>query len=384
MKAPKGKVTLRVQIRHDQPDMLSKLKDQVIWIERKISKEIAVSTYSSHEAMMKGSNTFTKRVLMQGNSLAAFLAEPPSDKLPKGCKAGDVLTGTVSYEAGDGNLPGSGKRPGGFPIRYVVGPAETKDDGKGKEPEVPDERSEAEKLEEAILKFKVDQLLKVSTDDKDDEKFQSLYDPIAEAHPAYIPLRMVGLKHQDQERWRSKRLKRIVEICDDILFQIDRTELVQYYGITGYYDKEDGKACKDRKLMDEKKESLIETLARKARAVADLEKENGDKEVEGLDATFQQSLVELKKWVDVESNNNYAVLTLEKERRNNCPGLVLKLLTKLLEKDGEDTKGGICPLSKAELLNRRAEIFETLGYSHLVQNDKMWRLLSSPKDFALF
>eukprot|EP00590_Aulacoseira_subarctica_P001642 CAMPEP_0172423942 /NCGR_PEP_ID=MMETSP1064-20121228/19664_1 /TAXON_ID=202472 /ORGANISM="Aulacoseira subarctica , Strain CCAP 1002/5" /LENGTH=58 /DNA_ID=CAMNT_0013165571 /DNA_START=125 /DNA_END=301 /DNA_ORIENTATION=- len=58
--------------------------------------------------------------------------------------------------------------------------------------------------------------------------------------------------------------------------------------------------------MEEKKETLIEALAR---AVSDLERENNDKEVENLGTTFELSLVDLKKWVDVESSNKYAVLT---------------------------------------------------------------------------
>lgn len=136
--------------------------------------------------------------------------------------------------------------------------------------------------------------------------------------------------------------------------------------------------------MDEKKDALIEALARKARAVADLEKENDDKEVEDIGTSFEQILVELKKWVDVDCNSKYAVLSLEKERRMGRLGLVLKLITKLLEKDGEDTKGGICPLSKSDLLDRRAEVLKTLGYAHLSEYDKSWRVLSSPKDFAPF
>jgi tripeptidyl-peptidase-2 len=385
VKTPKGKITLRLQVRHDQPDMLSKLKDQVIWIERKISKEISLSTYASKEAMMTESKAFVKRSLQKGTSLVAFFAEPAADKLPKGSKSGDVLVGTVNYESSDGNLPGSGKRPGGYSIRYVIGPsANGKDDGKGKDPEVPDERNEADKLEEAMLKMKVDHLQKLSTDDKDDTRFEALYDTIVKTQPNHIPLLMVLLNHQDQDRWRSKRLKRIVEVCDDILSKICQSELVNYYGITGYFDKEDGKACKERKEMDQKKDAIIEALARKARAIADMEKENGDSEVESLGTTFDQSLTELRKWVDMTSNNKYAVLSLEKERRMGRPGLVLKLISKPLEKDGEDTKGGICPLSKTDLLNRRAEVLESLGYSHLAENDKMWRLLSSPKEFAPF
>jgi hypothetical protein len=34
--APKGAVILKMQVRHDDPTMLEKLKDMTIWIERKI------------------------------------------------------------------------------------------------------------------------------------------------------------------------------------------------------------------------------------------------------------------------------------------------------------------------------------------------------------
>jgi tripeptidyl-peptidase-2 len=386
VKAPKGKVTLRLQVRHDQPDMLSKLKDQVIWIERKMSKEISLSTHASHEAMVTRAKTFTKCTLRKGTSLMAFIGEPTSDKLPKGAKCGDVLIGNVHYESSDGNLPGSGKRPGGYSIRYVLGPpSEAKEDIKTKDPEAPDERSEFEKLDDSILKFKVDYLKKLSEDDKEDNKFLKIFDELVKNHPDHIPLLMVHLNHQDQERWRSKRLNLIVDACDDIISKINQSDLVSYYGLTGYFDKEDGKACKERKAMDEKKDALIESLARKARAVADLEKESNDMEVKGIGSSdFDRTLAELKKWVNIDSNSKYTVLSLEMERRMGRPGLVLKLINKLLEKDGEDTKGGICPMSKAELLDRRAAVLESLGYVHLSENDKLWRVLSSPKNFAPF
>ena len=56
----------------------------------------------------------------------------------------------------------------------------------------------------------------------------------------------------------------------------------------------------------------------------------------------------------------------------------------LLAKDGETTKGGICPLSKTDLLEKRAAIFEKLGYTMLLENDKKWRLIAAPKSFMPF
>uniref|UniRef100_A0A7S1YW11 Tripeptidyl-peptidase II n=1 Tax=Ditylum brightwellii TaxID=49249 RepID=A0A7S1YW11_9STRA len=409
IKAPKkGKVTVKLQVRHSDPTILSKLKDQVIWIERKMSKEISLSVYASHEAMMKGSPKFRKRTLKKGTSLLTYVAEPDLSSLPKGCKAGDLLTGVVNYSSGGGNLPGTGKRPGGYSIRYVVGPSapSSDDGGKGKEPEPPkDERSEEEKLEEAMLQFKVEKLTKLSSNVKkeDDDveekkKYRSLYDSIVESNPSHIPLLMVGMRHEDDEKWRTKRLQKVIESCNLILSKIDQDELVRHYGVTGYYDKEDGDACQERKKMDERKDALIEALARKARATADLENEEKDKDdhkeenddddkeetAESATETFDDLLAELKKWIDIDSNLKYSVLTLERERRKGRLGSVLNLLKKLIENDGEDTKGGICPISKPDLLKQRASVFEELGYDHLVEYDKLRSLLSSPKEFALF
>ena len=333
--------------------------------------------------MMNGSGTFKKKTLKKGKSASVFFSEPKQDQVPKGCKPGDFLFGTVNYSSKGDSLAGNGSKPGGFPIRFLVGPAEVKENGKGKEAEAPDERTELKKLEDALLKTKVDELKRLSTEDKDDKKFPDLFGHVLESHPSHIPLHMVYMKHQDQEKWREERLDKIVEACNSIIAQVDQDELILHYGITGYYDKDDGIACKNRKEMDEKKDALIEALGRKARAIADLERAN-DMNTDGLETTFEKSLIELQKWVKIESNMKYAVLSLENDLRKKRYGAVYKLLKKLMEKDGEDTKSGICHLDKTELLKRRSKLFEILSCDHIVTYDNAWKLISKPKNFALF
>lgn len=129
--------------------------------------------------------------------------------------------------------------------------------------------------------------------------------------------------------------------------------------------------------MEKKKDILVEALARKARAFGDIES--------SADSTdFETTLKELKKWIDIDKDNKYAILVLERERRAERLGAALKLLNGLINNSGEDTKGGICPLSKANLLTKRAQILEELGYTELVDHDKKWRVISAPKDYALF
>ena len=377
---PKGKTTVLVQVRHSDPKMLSKLQDQILWVERKLAKNVALSCYPSHEKMVNGGQVLKKRNLTKGKSAAVFFAEPNPDQLPKGRKQGDLLLGSVNYSKGNDN-PGSGCKPGGFGIRYIVGPPVSKESPKEKEAEPVDERTELEKLEESVLNFKIEELKKLSTSDKDDSKFPDLFDQVYSMHSGHIPLLLLNLRHQDNEKWRSDRLEKIISVSDKIIEEIDQNELILHYGVTGYYDKENGEACKARGEMEKKKSALIEALARKARAIADLE----NAKISSTDtSSFEESITDLRKWVNIDSNMKYAVLLLEIEGRKKRYGAVLTTLNKLLEKNGDETKGGICHLDKAEILSRRAKILEILGYDHLVKYDNAWKLISKPSDYALF
>lgn len=243
VKVPKGTVTIRLQIRHDNVEMLEKLKDMAIWIERKMEKDIVLSAYVSKEAMMIGKDTMKKRILRKGTTAAVFFAEPPPSKIPSGCKCGDVLFGTANFAAGDGALPGDGKCPGGFPISFVVGPkSDSKAKDNGVTPEVPDERGVQEKLADAVRDLKVGQLEKLTEKEKEDGKFDELYNVLEKEYPEHIPLLMAALKHFDTSKARKDGLQQIVDAADKVLQLISEDELALHFGKS--HDKEDPKSCK--------------------------------------------------------------------------------------------------------------------------------------------
>jgi len=244
VKAPKGNVTIRVQVRHDDPEMLEKLKDMAIWIERKLEKEIALSAYASRESMLTGKNPMKKRTMRKGTSASVFFAEPPSSKIPSSCKVGDILFGTAYYGSGDTSLPGDGKRPGGFQVFYTVGPKPASKKSEAETSEPPDERTVEEKVSDSVRDFRVEQLDKLSTAEKKDGKFDELYKSFVEMYPDYLPLLLARLKFIDTEENRAELAPQVVEAADVVIGKISEDELALHFGKN--HDKEDPASCKVR------------------------------------------------------------------------------------------------------------------------------------------
>jgi tripeptidyl-peptidase-2 len=242
VKAPKGNVTVRVQVRHDDPEMLEKLKDMTIWIERKLEKDVQLSVYSCRESMLSGKNTMKKRTLRKGTSASVFFAEPPTSKIPSSCKAGDILVGTAYYGSGDSSLPGDGKRPGGFKVCYTVGPKPASKKSEAETPEAKDERTVDERVSEAVRDFRVEQLSKLTAAEKKDGKFDELYKSFEEMYPDYLPLLLARLKYIDTEENRAEVAPQVVEASDKVIGEISEDELALHFGKN--YDKEDPVSCK--------------------------------------------------------------------------------------------------------------------------------------------
>jgi tripeptidyl-peptidase-2 len=372
IKVPKGTITIRMQVRHDKPEMLEKLKDTIIWIERKLDKEISLSVYTSKENLMVGSDSFKRRTLRKGCNCSVFFAEPPASKLPTGYKAGDILFGKAHFESGDSSLPGDGKCPGGYAVSYVAPPKPAKGkDGAATTPDAPDERSVEQKMAEAVRDLKVEYLGKLTKEEKEKGKFEELYAMLEKEYGDHLPLLLEGLKHVDNEKKRKDRLDKVVEAADKIISQVSEDELALHFGKN--HEKDDPKAAKERKEMTEKKATLCEAWARKARALID-QADKGD--------DFDAALKELKKWINIDKEDKFVILVLEREKKAKRYGALLKFLNSLVDKDC--SKGGICSLSKSDIMSRRAEVLDALGYSALFEYDKAWRVISNPKAYKLF
>jgi tripeptidyl-peptidase-2 len=236
--ASKGTVTVRLQVRHDDPSMLEKLNDITIWIERQLDKEIELSVFGSRYDLQMGKPTISNKSLLQKGSVAGILfAGPPSSKLPVSCKAGDSIQGKAFFGSGEKILSGEGKRPRGFPFLFVVGPKmeQAASDTETQEPK--DERTLEERLNEAVRDVKLEQLSKLTQKEKDDGKFEELFGQLEVEYPDHLPLFVAKLKHLDtDDKKAAEQLSRVIEAADVVIGKISDDELALHFG--KLHDKE--------------------------------------------------------------------------------------------------------------------------------------------------
>ena len=366
---PKGSITLRLQIRHDTPDELSQMKDLAMWIDRSISA-IPLSIYPSKEALVLGTGTVKKRILRKQQSMALFICEPLVSKIPSSAKPGDILYGEFTVGAGEESLSGSGKRPGGFPIRYIVGPKPQKPPSDPEPTEVEDQRSVSEKFDQAIRDAKLEQLTKLTQAETDNGQFDDLFQKLSIEYPGHLPLLLEQLRFLDSLPNRKEKLRDIVLSAEVVTSRISGDELALHFGRK--HDSFDPVALQERKEMKEKKAFLVEALARMALAYSCMSNEE-----EGAHEKFVETLKHLKEWIDIESIDKYSQLHMEREERAGRLGSVLKIVNKLLSKDPKE-KDFLLPVTKAWLYEKRIDLLGKLGFHALVDHDRMTRITSCP------
>jgi hypothetical protein len=95
---------------------------------------------------------------------------------------------------------------------------------------------------------------------------------------------------------------------------------------------------------------------------------------------FDEAIKRLKVWKD----DVDGTLRLEQNIRAGHFGLAIKHLNLLLSKDVTESKNAIRPLTQSQLIQKRMQIFEKLGYNMLRDYDKNNQVVSCPKAYAPF
>lgn len=204
------------------------------------------------------------------------------------------------------------------------------------------------------------------------DDFTELFQQLETDYPRHIPLLVARLKFLDAHKSRGDLLETIVDAAESVIALISEIELAQHFGRA--IDKEDHETVKLNKDLAEKKDFLVDALARQALAYADMTAPDAAEK-------FQEALRHLKSWIDIESSEKYAALYMEQESRAGRHGNVLKTLGKLLEKDVKDT---LRPMNRLELLEKRVALLEQVGFDALAEYDKRSQMLAAPKSYCLF
>lgn len=368
----RGKHVLKLQLRHSDVDKLNERKDMILQLDRSLDRPLSLDLYPSRAVALRDGEKFSAAPLPVGRKAAFYVAAPSHDELPSDAEPGDVLIGTMTLGTDNAALPGSGHRPGGFPVTFVVPPAPA---DVGSENGSDAEATEDEAEDDAELEFLVERLKQIPFETKREE-FEQLFAEILEIRPGHLPALVVRLHRLDAEDHRKERLEAVVEAADAVLAEIDTAALAAHYGTNVNPEDSDAKAA--RQEMDEKRKILVDALYRKGRALGYMElpdviAEHPIEDPEAHDRAFEANFAELRKWVDT-TEKDYVLLHVRRERRRGRFGTALELLNRHAESSAPNYW----------YVKKRRDIFEKLGWTHAFENEQKRLLIRFPKDYESF
>ncbi|CAL9130657.1 unnamed protein product [Musa acuminata var. zebrina] len=395
VKLPKGEFTLRLYIRHENIHILEKLKQLVLFVNRKLEKKdcIQLSFFSEPDGPIMGNGTFKSSVLVPGEAEAFYISPPLREKLPKNSLPGAVLLGSISY----GTISLKNKKDGqnhqqppvSYHISYLVPPSKI-DEEKAKET-IGSKKSASERLDEELRDAKIRFLSELKRDsDEERSAWNELAASLKMEYPSYTPLLAKILEcivsgSPDQDKISHNQ--RIIDAANEVIESIDQEELLKYLSIKS--DPEDEEAEKIKKKMEVTRDQLAEALYQKGLALADAEFSEVDQPVvtsvavSGTDFDvpsdepdiFEETLKELKKWVDIKSTK-YCMLLVVRERRCGRLGTALKVLTNMIDGEAEPPK--------KKLYDLKIQLLDQIGWTHVAVYERQWMHVRFPTSFPLF
>ncbi|KAL8557152.1 hypothetical protein ACS0TY_004563 [Phlomoides rotata] len=429
-KLPKGEFTVQLYLRHENVQYLEKMKQLVIFIEKKLEEKDAVRLpfYAQPDGPVTGNSSFTSSVLIPGTKEAFYVGPPSKDKLPKvyitksfdytvdchlicfplqqsvqitlckslvlsaqGASAGSVLVGAISYGKVSFGVNNEEKNPEKNPvsysISYIVPPVQV-DEDKSKGSSSGSTKSVEEQLEEEVRDAKIRVLsnLKRNTDEELSD-WKELSISLKSEYPKYTPLLakiLEALMSQNNAEDKIGHYDEIIAAANEVIESIDTDQLAKYFSLKSDPDDED--AEKMKKKMDTTRDQLTEALYQKGLALAEIESLKGEKVADTEDAKaatdssvqqdlFEENFKEVQKWVDVKSSR-YGTLYVIRERRKGRLGTALKVLVDMIQEDGQPPK--------KKFYDLKLSLLEQIGWTHLVQYEKQWMNVLFPPSLPLF
>uniref|UniRef100_A0A0D9VJ70 Tripeptidyl-peptidase 2 n=1 Tax=Leersia perrieri TaxID=77586 RepID=A0A0D9VJ70_9ORYZ len=381
VKLSKGEYTLQLYIRHDDVQLLEKLKRLVLFIERKLEKKdcIQLSFYSEPDGPVVGNGTFKSSVLVPGEPEAFYVAPPSSEKLPKNVLPGSVLVGSITY----GAVSSFNKKddqnqhaPASSSISYLIPPSKVDND---KEKGVSAGRkSISERLDEEVRDTKIKFLSGFNQETEDDKSsWMGLVASLKSEYPKYTPLLAKILECVVQKATSDDKIshqKEIIAAADEVVDSIDKEDLAKSLSLKP--DPEDEEAQKNKKKMEETRDQLADALYQKGLALGEIESLKTDESTEAsAKDAFEENYKELIKWVDVKSTK-YGSLTVLRERRCGRLGTALKVLNDIIQDDSEQPKKRFYDL--------KIQLVEEIGWGHVSAYEKQWMHVRFPSSLPAF
>ncbi|GLC44539.1 hypothetical protein PLESTB_000062200 [Pleodorina starrii] len=437
----KGEVLLRLALRHDNQELLDKMRGLPLVLKRNLDNGggVTVPVYGSRrDAILAAGGSASpagEMLLRAGDGVPLWLGPVPEDKLPKDAVPGRLLTGRLTL----GQLKrGGGTAPHEFTVSYLVPPAASTSgngNGNGAKDDKAADKAPAEKLNEAIrdAKIKVMKELKLSEPDQA-ELYDKLFSELRASYPGHLPLLLEHLKKMDGQEVsvRSSRsgIAAVIEAAKLVVAAVDGGALAAFLGVKAAEDTPEHRKLKAE--MEERKSALVEALSRQATALLEAEelqeKEKEKKEGEAAAAeaadvgegqpaeptdgaeaeeatpgvasgaaaavapapvaaaassekdAVAEVMQELRKWVDTASEPAHLLLHAKVEARAKRYASALKALDKLM---GSDDKAVASAAARRDVSNLKRKLYDSLGWTHWASLEKDLQATRFPEELAL-
>uniref|UniRef100_A0A0E0CPF6 tripeptidyl-peptidase II n=1 Tax=Oryza meridionalis TaxID=40149 RepID=A0A0E0CPF6_9ORYZ len=381
VKLSKGEYTLQLYIRHDNVQLLEKLKQLVLFIERKLEKKdfIQLSFYSEPDGPIVGNGTFKSSILVPGEPEAFYVGPPSREKLPKNVLPGSVLVGSITYGAVSSFSKKDDQNqhaPASYSISYLIPPSKVDND---KEKGVSSGRkSISERLDDEVRDTKIKFLSGFNQETEDDKSsWTALVASLKSEYPKYTPLLAKILECIVQKATSDDKIshqKEIIAAADEVVDSIDKEDLAKSLSLKP--DPEDEEAQKNKKKMEETRDQLADALYQKGLALAEIESLKTDESTEAsAKDAFEENYKELIKWVDAKTTK-YGSLTILRERRCGRLGTALKVLNDMIQDDSEQPK--------KRLYDLKIQLIEEIGWVHVSAYEKQWMHVRFPPSLPPF
>ncbi len=307
----KGDYTARYHLRHDSAPVLERLKSLPMALVGTLNKTKALKLHATRSAALVDGPSFGSVSLSQGDRRQVHVSALDIESIKE---EADVLIGSL-------RLSQEAPRSTALRIEYRL-PSDSTSKG------ADDEEKYKDSLQE-----KVDALAKV-----------------------------------DDVATRKKDHRKIVDLCDQILAEIDNNALALHRGQRHSPDE-----AEENRAFNRQFQILTDTLYRKARAIAYHDGEH-EKRGESYDPKpFEEAFAELERWVDTK-DSDFVLTHIRNLRRQENFGQALQMLNKHMKTAAP---------SKL-LFEKRVKILTKLDWIFWAEHETQWNRLRMPESYPLF
>lgn len=373
----KGDYTIMFQLVGEEK-VLEKLKTTICELDMSI-KNVNFTAYATMAGVYKGEkSSINKTGLEKRDPQVCYLA-PPDDQqwLPKEAKAGDALVGKLAFtkEKVDG---------GQYEVIYTIPPEAKQANNNGNKDAKPGQDKLEEQLADAVRDIRISYLdkfegdaqksllSKLESDYANDIVFlQSKIDRVwkqAGGNTECLSAAASSATEQ-QDKLSKENADEIIQLADKIIAQIDKSQLIEFYGRYPQEDQQSDDIAEQRKENDKKKQKLVNALKNKTWALACL---STDKQAaDGFEASFK----ELKQWAPQENDIGVTLTKVKRERIAGRFGTALKILNKFIS-DVNIKSDTVNDLQQAWKV--RQSLYTALNWSVCLTYDQNWAVIRAP------